>query len=47
MTLIYAPRGRDAEYSPLALNIYHGCDHRCSYKDVSASGKIKHDADQA
>jgi len=28
---IYTPRGRAREYSPLALNIYNGCDHNCSY----------------
>lgn len=31
MSLIYEPRGRAREYSPLALNIYNGCDHGCSY----------------
>ena len=31
MKIIYTPQGRAREYSPLALNIYNGCDHRCSY----------------
>ena len=31
MGLIYEPNGRAREYSPLALNIYHNCDHNCSY----------------
>ncbi len=29
--LIYVPKGRAREYSPLALNLYRGCEHRCSY----------------
>lgn len=32
MNLIYEPKGRAREYSPLALNVYTGgCDHRCAY----------------
>ncbi len=31
MSLIYEPKGKAREYSPLALNIYNGCDHDCSY----------------
>ena len=31
MKVIYEPKGRAREYSPLALNIYKGCDHDCSY----------------
>lgn len=31
MPLIYQPKGKAREYSPLALNIYNGCDHGCSY----------------
>jgi len=32
MSLIYTPRGKAREYSPLALNIYSGgCDHACKY----------------
>ena len=31
MGIIYSPRGRAREYSPLALNIYTGCDHGCKY----------------
>jgi len=31
MPLIYEPRGKAAEYSPLALNIYTGCGHGCVY----------------
>lgn len=31
MSVIYEPRGRAREYSPLALNLYTGCDHRCRY----------------
>jgi DNA repair photolyase len=29
--LIYEPKGKAREYSPLALNIYNGCDHGCTY----------------
>lgn len=31
MTIIYEPKGRAAEYSPLAANLYSGCDHGCKY----------------
>ena len=31
MALIYEPSGKAREYSPLALNIYKGCDHGCGY----------------
>ena len=31
MGMIYEPRGRAREYSPLALNVYNQCDHRCTY----------------
>lgn len=31
VTYIYKPKGRALEYSPLALNIYTGCDHGCTY----------------
>lgn len=31
MPLIYEPRGKAAEYSPLAMNIYKGCAHGCVY----------------
>jgi len=31
MSLIYEPSGKAREYSPLALNIYNGCDHNCTY----------------
>lgn len=32
MSLIYEPKGKAREYSPLALNVYSGgCDHRCEY----------------
>lgn len=31
MSVIYEPQGRAAEYSPLACNLYTGCDHRCEY----------------
>lgn len=31
MNTIYQPKGRAREYSPLALNIYDGCDHQCQF----------------
>lgn len=32
MSLIYEPKGKAREYSPLALNVYSGgCDHSCRY----------------
>ena len=31
MSLIYEPAGRAREYAPLALNVYRGCGHHCSY----------------
>lgn len=29
--LIYEPKGRAREYAPLALNLYNGCAHGCTY----------------
>lgn len=31
MPVIYEPKGRAREYSPLALNLYNGCSHACKY----------------
>ncbi len=31
LKLIYIPRGRAREYAELALNIYSGCQHGCTY----------------
>lgn len=31
MQVIYEPRGRAREYSPLAVNLYTGCVHGCAY----------------
>jgi len=31
VTTIYMPQGKAREYSPLALNLYSGCDHGCTY----------------
>lgn len=31
MQAIYEPKGKALEYSPLALNLYRGCDHACTY----------------
>jgi DNA repair photolyase len=29
--VIYEPKGKAAEYAPLALNLYRGCSHGCLY----------------
>jgi len=31
MPVIYEPKGKAREYSPLALNLYEGCEHGCVY----------------
>jgi DNA repair photolyase len=31
MSIIYEPKGKAREYSPLACNIYDGCNHGCKY----------------
>jgi DNA repair photolyase len=31
VSLIYEPKGKAREYSPLAINLYTGCGHKCSY----------------
>jgi len=31
MNIIYEPRGKALEYSPLAANLYKGCSHECLY----------------
>jgi DNA repair photolyase len=31
MTIIYEPTGKAREYSPLAANLYSGCDHNCDF----------------
>jgi DNA repair photolyase len=31
MSIIYEPKGKAREYSPLAANFYEGCDHGCKY----------------
>jgi hypothetical protein len=30
-SIIYAPAGQAGEYSPLAVNPYRGCGHKCAY----------------
>ena len=46
MSKIYEPSGRAREYSPLALNLYHGCTHGCVYcyvpKMFCRWGEYKH-----
>lgn len=31
MPVIYEPKGKALEYSPLACNLYKGCSHACTY----------------
>jgi len=31
LRVVYEPKGRAGEYAPLALNLYRGCDHGCTY----------------
>jgi len=31
MSIIYVPKGRAREYSPLAANLFEGCSHGCKY----------------
>ena len=31
MSVIYEPKGKAREYSPLACNLYKGCAHGCIY----------------
>jgi DNA repair photolyase len=31
MQTIYKPKGKAREYAELALNLYRGCDHGCTY----------------
>lgn len=31
MNVVYEPKGRAGEYSPLACNLYMGCTHGCKY----------------
>lgn len=40
MSLIYTPKGKAREYSPLALNVYNGCDHGCSYCYLRSISKL-------
>lgn len=41
--IIYEPRGRALEYAPLAVSLYHGCFHQCSYCYVPAALKTDKD----
>lgn len=42
MPIIYEPKGRALEYSPLAANLYNGCAHGCTYCFVPGIPPWKH-----
>ena len=39
--IIYEPKGKAGEYSPLAANLYRGCDHGCEYCYAPAALRMK------
>ena len=40
MSVIYEPKGKAREYSPLALNLYLECQHGCKYCYANFSDEI-------
>lgn len=43
MPIIYEPKGKALEYSPLAANLYKGCSHGCEYCYVPGIPPYKFD----
>jgi len=43
MNVVYEPKGRAGEYSPLACNLYMGCTHGCKYCFAPACMRKKPD----
>jgi len=43
MSVIYTPKGKAREYSPLACNLYSGCNHGCKYCYAPAILRKKRD----
>jgi len=43
MAFIYESKGKAKEYNPIALNIYRGCDHGCSYCYAPSVLRMKKD----
>lgn len=39
--IIYEPAGRAKEYCALAVNLYRGCNHRCTYCYAPAATRVK------
>lgn len=46
MGIIYQPKGKAREYSPLAANLYTGCNHQCQYCYASRLLYGRHDPAQ-
>ena len=46
MNIIYEPKGRAAEYAPLAANLYRGCDHCCKYCYAPAALRMQREVHQ-
>lgn len=38
--VVYEPKGKAREYSPLALNVYLGCSHKCKYCYANRMAKM-------
>ena len=41
MRIVYEPRGRALEYAPLAVSLYRGCSHGCTYCFVPESTRTE------
>ena len=46
MNIVYEPKGRAAEYAPLAANLYRGCDHACVYCYAPAALRMQRETHQ-
>lgn len=41
--VIYEPKGKAGEYSPLAVNLYRGCPHGCTYCFAPTATRVARD----